>query len=130
MRKAIRGIVKAGGYIFLLALVSFCGVVNLVNAPQKSERDRRARVDALELISALEGFRSEAGRYPDDLSELVPQYLSEVPSRAGGGPFLYQQLIDTHGFTLGYFDAPMGTLPSDGYHIYDSSSKEWTFKLL
>lgn len=130
VKKLLWRTAKAASCLVLVTVVGFCGFVNFANAPEKAERDRQARADSLELIAALDEFRAEAGRYPAHLEELVPRFVREIPARAGGGPFQYEPLAEGHDFELGYFDSPMGTLPNDGYHTYESTSKEWRFEVL
>ena len=38
-----------------------------------------ATVSGGEVVAALEAFRGTGGEYPEDLSQLVPQYLAEIP---------------------------------------------------
>jgi type II secretory pathway pseudopilin PulG len=130
IEKLLRGAAKAAGCLMLLAVVGFCGMVNFASAPKKAERDRQARADALVLITVLETYRSEEGRYPAVLEDLIPRFVVEVPGHSDGEIFRYEHFPELHGFKLGYFEAPIGTLPSDGFHSYESTSENWRFDVL
>jgi hypothetical protein len=59
-----------------LLVIAMVGLSNW----RASEYQRTARDEtSAEVIAALEAFRARAGVYPDDLSELVPEFLPEVP---------------------------------------------------
>jgi hypothetical protein len=128
--KVIRRLFKVAGSMLLVAMLGLCGFVNLVNAPDKADRDRQARGQASRLIAGLGDYRAEQGRYPAALEELVPRFVSEIPSSASGGGFEYAPIDDGREFELGYFEAPMGVLPSDGFNSYESRTASWRFEVL
>lgn len=119
--------IKLGGWLVLAAFVGFCGFVNLVNLPGKGESDREARANAHELVEILGAYYSDHGRYPEALGELSPRYVARLPEPSEGRSFEYVPDPDGHDFALGYFEAPVGALPSDGFYSYDASSGEWQF---
>ena len=65
------------------------------------------------------------GRHPAELDQLAPSYLATIPERWGDTPFDYSQSESGKDFSLEYADAPMGTLPNDGFHAYRASSGKW-----
>ena len=127
MGKLLGRALKLGGLLFLVAIVGFCGFLNLVNAPSKGERDQQARADANQLIEALGAYYSDQDAYPPALDELTPRYLSRIPEPQVGGAFEYVPATGGRDFRLGYPEAPMGALPSDGFYSYEASSGQWRF---
>jgi hypothetical protein len=63
----------------------------------------RNKERAQPIIDALEQYQATNSSYPSDLSELVPQFLSRLPSTAGGQQFTYDTRTD-HGYELGFTD--------------------------
>ena len=111
----------------MLMFVGFCGFVNLMKAPSKGERDRQARTDANQLVEALGAYYSDQGAYPPALNKLTPRYLNRIPEPPVGGAFEYVPGTGGQNFSLGYLEAPMGALPSDGFYSYEASSAKWQF---
>lgn len=54
------------------------------------------------VISALEGFRSKNGTYPEDIEKLIPEYLETIPScfPPGFSPLWYRKDKDEDDFSL------------------------------
>jgi len=129
MGRALSWLAKTVGWLVLAAFLGFCGVASLGNAPYKRERDRARRAAASELLVALEAYHSEVGRYPENLEELVPSFISGMPGGADGHEIGYSPRSGLTAYHLEYEEAPWGTLPTDGYHTYDSVSEEWTFEV-
>ncbi len=66
----------------------------LANVATTFRRDRANLLGAVAGL-ALERYRLEKGHWPDDLEELVPAYLSEVPRDPfDGRPLRYKRLAD------------------------------------
>lgn len=42
-------------------------------------------------MAAVEAFHKEMGRYPTDLDELVPEYVSEIPETIAGKEFTFEE---------------------------------------
>jgi hypothetical protein len=62
-------------------VVVMIGLANWrANAYQETARDQTSA----QVIAGLEAYRAQRGVYPDDLAELVPEFLSEVPRPAMG----------------------------------------------
>jgi hypothetical protein len=127
MGRLLARALKLGGWLVFLAFVGFCGLVNLVNLPSKGEWDNEARASAHELVEILGAYYSEHGRYPQALRELSPGYVARLPEPGEGHSFEYVPDPEGQDFTVGYFEAPVGALPSDGFYSYDSSSGKWEF---
>jgi hypothetical protein len=80
---------------------------------------KRAQVNAAPVIQACFRFRSEYGRYPVQLTDLVPHFLPSIPKAKNslvGRRFFY----DTQEPALCYAVMFHGVL------CYDFPSKEWT----
>ncbi|MCL5977988.1 MAG: hypothetical protein M1147_07670, partial [Nitrospirae bacterium] len=61
---------KAGIYALMVVLIIGANIFNNMIA------ERRAK----DIIAACEQFKTKSGRYPEKLSELVPEYLHAVPA--------------------------------------------------
>lgn len=61
-----------------------------------AEEASRVTYDCLRLALALLAIKSETGRWPGSLDDLVPAYLPMLPTdRCSGLPYSYRQLADT-----------------------------------
>ncbi|CAG0934495.1 hypothetical protein TFLX_03517 [Thermoflexales bacterium] len=65
---------------FLISPVCIC-VGNYVHTTQvrTPNEQRQIRADADKIIDALTQFKQSHGHYPEQLAELVPQYLETIP---------------------------------------------------
>ena len=129
MRKLLARTFKVLGVLCLLTIVGFCGLASLWNLPSKGERDRHARAGAQQLVEALDAYYSDQRAYPPELDQLAPRYLASIPESWGDRAFEYALAAGGQDFTLGYVDAPIGTLPNDGYHSYEASIGSWQFEV-
>jgi len=48
------------------------------------------------ILSAIENFYQDNKHYPDQLEDLVPFYLEEIPITDTGQPFIYRQTPDIY----------------------------------
>ena len=129
MGKWLARALKLLSWLLVLAFVGVCALLNFANAPEKRERDRLARANAERVIGMLASHHSDHGRYPASLDDLAPAYAAEVPGPREGGSFHYRTAAEGQDFTLGYYAAPMGTLPSDEFHSFDARSGAWRFEI-
>ncbi|MBN2007587.1 MAG: hypothetical protein JXA21_29850 [Anaerolineae bacterium] len=60
------------------------------------------RKDADTLVLAIEQFRTDAGKYPDTLNNLVPEYLERIPQLPGNAQFEYQFEGDKYSLSYAY----------------------------
>ncbi len=51
------------------------------------------------ILQAIEAYKTGHGRLPEAITQLAPEYLSEVPSTVGGGTFEYK-LDEVDGYYL------------------------------
>ena len=57
---------------------------------------------ATPVLRTLESYRGARGKYPEDLEDLVPDYLSRMPRLSNGVPFEYERLGSSYGLTFNY----------------------------
>jgi hypothetical protein len=80
-----------------------------------------ANANAERIITACEQFRAATGKYPDDLDQLVPKYLSSVP-RA-------KYALSFDGFRYSNRDGNQHLMwtavPPFGREVYDFESRKW-----
>jgi hypothetical protein len=80
-------------------------------------------VNARLIIKAVEDYRSEQGKYPERLEDLVPQYFSKVPRAAirfNGTKYTYYHHKDSH--RLMWAEAP-----PFGRRTYHFETKKWSY---
>lgn len=72
------------------------------------------RLDVMQLVLAIELFRSGHGSYPDSLESLIPEFLPELPRNAlTNDPYFYQRAAVDY-----WFGMPRGTLNDPGLMTY------------
>ena len=79
-------------------------------------------VNARLIIKAVEDYRSEQGKYPERLEDLVPQFLPKVPHSA-------IRLTSTKYYYLyhkGYHSLMWSEAPPFGRRTYQFETKEWS----
>ncbi len=104
---------KAGIYALMVVLIIGANIFNNMIA------ERRAK----DIIAACEQFKTKSGRYPEKLSELVPEFLSKVPSAKyslTGSAFRYFARQDSHALM---YEA----VPPYGRKYYVLEKKVWEF---
>jgi ABC-type multidrug transport system fused ATPase/permease subunit len=80
------------------------------------------QVNARRIIEAVEDYRSEQGKYPERLEDLVPQYFSKVPRAAirfTSAEYYYLRHKDHHGLMW-------TVVPPFGRRTYRFETKEWS----
>ena len=61
------------------------------------------------VITALEQFKADKGFYPETLAELVPDYLSAVPTKDDVLDFSYRKTGESFEFSFHYIGPGMNT---------------------
>src|SRR5262249_38937612 len=104
---------------FAMRLIAGCLVLCVTSCgdPPGKGRDAEAGYrDSASVIAALEKFHNEHGSYPAQLSELVPTYIDQLPSRWFG----YYNGTNEFSLEFSY------TGPGKNNCSYDSKSKTWS----
>ncbi len=104
-----------------LLLLLFVGYVSGQALDSFLERGNARAGD--QLVAAIEKFRVARSRYPEKLSDLVPDFIEVIPFVKEGFeniPFGYSVWNDS--FTLGY------RRPAMMYYQYDSRKKKWRLR--
>lgn len=66
------------------------------------EEVREQQAAAVELISAIEAYRSDTGQYPEVLGDLAPGYIAVVPAPPLDDAYRYRLVRSDHEFELGF----------------------------
>lgn len=80
----------------LLVVIAIIGFLVAVVAPQffrqigRGQR-RAAEMQIRNIESALGFYFSDHYQYPESLSALVPEYISEIPEDPWGNPYVYRR---------------------------------------
>ena len=85
MRKYIR-------FALPIGLAFFFGCAT----PGHGEKAEHGYATLQPVIEALKRYKSDNGRYPNDLNELVPKYLSSFPREIDGFPMEYSPAYNLH----------------------------------
>ncbi len=62
--------------ITFVALLAACGTM----PPGADEKGEGYKVPATKVLIALEAYKTDQGRYPNSLYELVPRHLDKIPA--------------------------------------------------
>lgn len=115
--------------IILVSLLLIAGVLYICGLPLVIFYNLDApsihvgEIKAAPILTALEDFNQDRGKYPDALGQLIPQYLIELPVPGWRYTYCYSVPWDNHAFTLAFI--PKGEVTGDGWNVYDSSSGTW-----
>ncbi len=58
-----------------------------------SDRQKQVRVSMKRITDAMIRFKAKKGEYPAALTDLVPDYLEQVPEAPWGHPYLYRPYV-------------------------------------
>lgn len=58
-----------------------------------NERQQSLRTGVKRVMDALTRYKGKKGEYPPSLTDLVPEYLEQVPETPWGHPFLYRAFV-------------------------------------
>ena len=104
---------KAGIYAIMIILIIGTNALNNMIAESRAK----------DIIAACEQFKAKNGRYPDKLTELVPDYLPAIPAAkysVMGAPFRYFGRQDSHALM---YEA----VPPYGRKYYVFEKKAWEY---
>lgn len=65
--------------VTIIGILAGIALVN-VNTAQRKARESALRADLFEMRKAIDNFYADKQRYPNDLNELVPNYIRRIPS--------------------------------------------------
>ncbi len=75
--------------LFLISPACMC-VGNYIYTSVRIPNDQKQiHADAHKIVGALKQFKQRSGHYPEELTELVPQYLEAIPTHPQGWTYRY-----------------------------------------
>ena len=86
-----------------------CSSLSTDEPPGVGEKAEQGYAISEPVIAALEQFKTDKGFYPDALAELVPEYLSAVPTKDEVLDFSYTRTDDSFAFSFHYLGPGMNT---------------------
>jgi predicted lipoprotein with Yx(FWY)xxD motif len=106
--------------LFALFFIASCGP----SAPGESSAAQKGRSMAQTLVTALETYHADNGKYPQHLDELAPKYIPVNPQRTDTGEIGYIYLPEQDGssYSLRY-SYPQYFWTDDC--TYDLKQKTW-----
>jgi hypothetical protein len=104
---------KPNRIILLLAIVILILACNTIlptdEPPGVGDKAEHGYSVSNQIINALEQFRIETGEYPESLEELVPNYLSAIPTEVNDQPITYQKTEESFSLIFRYIGPGMNT---------------------
>jgi hypothetical protein len=102
--------------LFLLSAIIFismisisCSALPTEEPPGVGEKAERGYAITEPVIAALEQYKADKGSYPAALAELVPDYLSAVPTKNDILDFSYSSTGDSFSYSFHYIGPGMNT---------------------
>jgi hypothetical protein len=108
--------------VALLASLLACtgaGILPTDEPPGVGEKAEKGYAASEPVIAALESYKADHGAYPEDLIELVPGYLTIVPTKTDELDFSYSSADGSYHFSFHYIGPGMNTCS------YTPEEKEW-----
>ena len=102
-------------------ILAFCGIVGMLKFNSYIGLE-----NAKKIIHATNAYYTENKKYPDSLSELVPDYLDAIPVCAYRLiDYRYEYLIDIEGYPrLSWLAEPQASV---GLQFYDFNEDTWIY---
>jgi hypothetical protein len=75
------------------------------------------------VIAAIVSYRQMQGKYPDQLDDLIPEYIAAIPKPSWRHSYCYDLREDGLSFTLAF--VPQGEAIGDGWNVYSSKLQAW-----
>ncbi len=96
--------------VLVVSLLLACNaVVPTEEPPGVGDKAERGYALSEPVIAALEEYKTENGVYPQTLAELVPEYISAVPTKDEVLDFSYISTGDSFSFSFHYIGPGMNT---------------------
>ena len=72
------------------------------------------------IITALDEYYKQVGRYPEIIDDLSPRYIRTLPKTSNGGDFSYYTYNDDKDYSLAFADYSFS-----GSYRYNTETKRW-----
>ena len=95
--------------LLICIMFSSCAAIPTEEPPGVGEKAERGYAVSEPVIAALEAFKADEGVYPEILAELVPDYLTTVPTKDEVMDFSYSTTGDSFKFSFHYIGPGMNT---------------------
>ena len=97
--------------ILLIAILAVmaCKTLSVDEAPGVGEKAELGYAVCDPIIAAVEQYKIDKGAYPETLEELVPDYLSEVPTEVNNQPISYTKTDSSFSLAFHYIGPGMNT---------------------
>jgi hypothetical protein len=119
----VKGIKKRPGWVVGLSTITIPVLTLAIVTGNAALQSNIANANAERIILACEQFRTATGKYPDQLAELVPKYLSSVPRAKYALTFSDFRYRNQEGNHLLMWDKS----PPFGRRIFDFENRKWRY---
>lgn len=86
--------------IVIIGILAVIGGLFMANNAKNKANDARKKTDLKSIQDALEIYRTDNDGYPAALTELVPDYMSALPTSPDTSLYEYQTDSDTYTLTV------------------------------
>lgn len=115
-RQGVREFLVALCLFWLFFVLSGCATMG------QASRQADAGFESMApIVLCLERFHKDNQRYPNSLTELIPDYIPRVPKKVDGLPVIYKPQDKNENFTLSFQFRD----PKLNYCTYSSMKKSW-----
>lgn len=105
--------IKSNHVSFLLSILTLfvlsCFLVATPEPPGVGEKAEKGYAASELVISALEQYRADKGSYPEELAELIPEYLAVNPLTTEVQDFSYLKNGESYSLSFHYLGPGMNT---------------------
>jgi hypothetical protein len=120
----VKAVKNRPGWVIGLSRIAIPVLMLVIVGGNARIQAKIANANAERIIAACEQFRAATGKYPDQLEELVPKYLSSIPRAKYNlmfSNFRYWNLDGNHQLLW-------DENPPFGIRIYDLELRKWRYR--
>lgn len=103
----------------IVAVFCACSPFATDEPPGVGEKAEKGYAACAPVIAALENYKESNGAYPNSLAELVPDYISAVPTEVNDIPITYEKVDESYTLSFGYTGPGMNRCtysPEENWH--------------
>lgn len=105
--------------VFIASVPACNALVPAEEPPGVGEKAEKGYALSAPVIAGLEEYKADHGSYPEKLDQLIPDYLSSVPTKTAELEFSYFSDGKSYRFSFHYIGPGMNTCD------YAPEAKEW-----
>lgn len=106
-------------FLLIVVLALMACKLFTVDPPGVGEKAELGYAVCDPIVNALEQYKTDKGTYPEAIEELLPEYLSEIPTEVNDQPIYYKIVEGSFTLSFHYVGPGMNTCtytPEDKWH--------------